>query len=1047
MKKLSFLGLILVLCSFVIGVAMATPTQAQTNTQANTQVGAATSDDQNLNITSDMLGMHGPFSLSTIYSKTYGLILQGKYLQLLNPTNAFALELDGGKAERRVGITWGHVLTPNQRFKLSAENLSQRMNFDFDFDSGNVSKWVSQNAIGGTYEYLLSNKFVKDLNLNAYCSKAKSRDLGFKDFIQDGHRWRNFRRIAGATDKSGSLGIDVSPAKSTLIGLQLNYDKVKYNTRYENSNNDSSGLGATVSLHQLVNQHVQFSLLASDRKPYKDYQAEVDWLLHSAPGTQLQLGLIGERMDGNLGLPNDNRVGLNLSYSWGGDSNQSATFSDPVPNNDASGLKDWTNTPAVHMSQVLAIKDQKTVDMGVVSPKPIGKKNDEGFYWNKDIYDGSAIKEDTGQSFDLVYGKEQTPEAPHNALIYSDGIYNHDITTIKCDDLSQYSNLHCVLTHWQNAGNYMVEVKGTISQADFDKAHGTIIFNINATRDDGKTATVTFTFVQKNAPIVIDPQTIAPAAFKVGQPAKVALATITANCGTIDVGSIKLDHNLVKDHGLTLNTDDCVGKKTGEAGIVYLESSNVTKATVGEPEKDIKLSASNKDSNNDASYTFDLTVAGPPVVTNPSLGDKSYKPQDTIKPIDLSGHFKSPNKQSGDITGYVLKDEAGHDKAYFETEYGLQVQGNQVVADHAIISDAQSDDIEVYATNNIPAQKGQEQCATYKLTIQRTVFPTIVINSHVNDNLVAGHQVPKDTWVADVKANGGYNVDPDSIATLPEDLKHNITLNRDRIKTDCTGKAECKIYLQSSNVKDPNFTKDKDINFTAGNTSGGSASTSFNLAVKGVPVEQGGDFKQAQIEQGEKAIIASGVPNHFKYPLGTKNTGYVFQDGDYHDLQSAYGLSVDASGNLVANVPLNATLKTVDVHVFAKNSAGLSKDSAVCKLTVTHPTASVTGCHQKFTIDKTCAPAAGAIIQVRAPEGVKIEAKSVITSGASQFNLYMYPIGAGYFSRIAVRLSTIILAVGDSPGEHTIHVKYTIKNMKTGAKYTETKTFTINLVK
>ena len=66
----------------------------------------------------------------------------------------------------------------------------------------------------------------------------------------------NFRRIAGGTDKSASAGVDLAPSSSTAVGLTLNYDDVHYNTKYQN-NQDLSGLGATVSLQQLITHRLK----------------------------------------------------------------------------------------------------------------------------------------------------------------------------------------------------------------------------------------------------------------------------------------------------------------------------------------------------------------------------------------------------------------------------------------------------------------------------------------------------------------------------------------------------------------------------------------------------------------------------------------------------------------------------------------------------------------------------------------------------------------------------------------------------------------------
>lgn len=728
MHKLAFLCLLS--CPLILfAVQPGTPTNVRDNSEINTQINVPTQEDENLNVNSDMLGIKGPFSLSAIYSKTFGLILEGKYSQLLNSSNALALELDGGKAERRVGITWGHVLTPHQRIKLTAENLSQKM--DFDFDSGNVSKWVYQNAIGGSYEYLLTNKFIKDINLNASYSKANSQDLGSKDFSQSGVLFRNYRRIAGATDKSASAGVDISPIKSTLIGLQLNYDDVKYDMRYQKApNQNDAGVGATISVHQLVNDRLQFSLLASDRKPYKDYQAEVDWLLNSAPGSQLQLGLIGEKIDANFGLPNDNRVGLQLSYSWGGDStSHPMTFTDPVPSNDAGGLKDWTNTPAVHMSQVLAIKDQRTEQINseskVSSNKNVGANDSSDFghnpYYPEPIIHGPI---NIGDEVHLRYGdQEHQDTCPPLFINQNPTIYGMDISY---SGLPKSGDLKVALTKWtmsgHEIGNNFIKIDGTPTQADFDENPDHCIdIKITAHKMSRGKEIDTAIATIKIQPAIISPTiTMHTTSYVVnaGEPINhFDLATVTANQGTIDPSTIKLDPDL-SSHGISLDPaykTDCAGKSSCE-----IKLAGTAVKPMFDHSEAAKLHVENTHSgSSDAS--FDVSVGGVPQI-NPAKVDLNTKEThhigETITPVEnLASHFDNPIA-SGDIDNskFVLKENGVEDVT---AKYGIAVDSSgRLYSAQPIPESAPSGsvDIQVYATNTKAGTS--KTCAIYHLAIE-----------------------------------------------------------------------------------------------------------------------------------------------------------------------------------------------------------------------------------------------------------------------------------------------------------------------------------------
>jgi len=319
--------------------------------------------NQSLTLNSQMFGYHGPLSIGTEYSQDYGVILTGQYTQKIGQRNALSLIAEGGAGQRRLNATWALLITQNQRIKLSVERLVQRMKFDFD--SGRVKEWVPQNAYGATYEYFIKQGWLNDVSLNAFYSRANSKNFNPVIFSQNALMYENFRHIAGGTDKSVSLGSDFFPTTSTKLNFQVNYDNVHYNEKYNTRNHDSRGLGLTLNLHQLITKRIRLNLLASTRTMYNQLGGEVSLLVPTRRGTALHLNLKTTHTVGLHGVPNNNVYGVNLAYSWGL-SGSASGFSLQRESN-VNDLASWAATPAVKMPQVLAVLDQRTV--AVPSPR------------------------------------------------------------------------------------------------------------------------------------------------------------------------------------------------------------------------------------------------------------------------------------------------------------------------------------------------------------------------------------------------------------------------------------------------------------------------------------------------------------------------------------------------------------------------------------------------------------------------------------------------------------------------------------------------------
>ena len=381
-------------------------------------------ENQELNLSSSDLDLKGPLSLRAIYSDELGYMLSGQYAQMLGSKNALSLLLETGKKAHRVNATLGYILSLHQRLKLTGEYLTEQKSFEFY--SGKEAKWIGQYAYGLGYQYLFSKGLLNDINITTYYSKAQNKTLSAKEYIDEGLRYRDYRHIAGGADRSISLGLDVHPFKNTLLGLEANYDNVSYDTLYEHGQ-DERGLGATLSLHQLLSKKVKLELLASDRKPYQSYGVGVHWLLKSNPGSKLELGLEGKRIIGANSLSNDSQLDIDIGYEWGGvglGHPSSYMLSNDLCDESwqSSSLLDWVSKPAVYMDQVLAVKDEHR--------ELLGSSVSGGGLLNQDLVTTLYVIVDKGIDIELakyfsepqVKGESYKLEGLPDKLSYKEGV-------------------------------------------------------------------------------------------------------------------------------------------------------------------------------------------------------------------------------------------------------------------------------------------------------------------------------------------------------------------------------------------------------------------------------------------------------------------------------------------------------------------------------------------------------------------------------------------------------------------------------------------------
>ena len=417
------------------------------------------------------------FTFNPQYDDSLGFLFNTTYSQLLTPNNAGLLEGDFGNNEYRIAATWGYKLTLAQRIKLTFERLAQRI--DYNFDSGSVKHWNAQNAFGGDYEILLPQQHLNALDFSGYYAKADSTQLSPVIFANN--TLINYRNIAGATSKGVAAGINFSLWKNALLNTTANYDDLYYRTLYQPADN-SSGLGETVSLEQLLSPSVKLKLLQSHREIYDQYEAGLSWLIPVHPTTRLELGFDVSHFASNTALGNDNRYGIKLGYQWDLPENNSNVYA--APDATQPDLASWTATPAVHMAQVLTTVDQKTVALvsqqpGLLkatanvaadpnAPQPTGQK----------IPDVNQSIANPNVSFQIDTENYFTnPLVKNRAMTFSFGQNCSSSQATGCLP----SNISTITSHVKPDGYYVYTISGVADNQNV--LHGT--YNIDVYADNG----------------------------------------------------------------------------------------------------------------------------------------------------------------------------------------------------------------------------------------------------------------------------------------------------------------------------------------------------------------------------------------------------------------------------------------------------------------------------------------------------------------------------------------------------------------------------------
>src|SRR5689334_21263539 len=109
---------------------------------------------------------------------------------------------------------------------------------------------VAQYAYGTAYKYFFPKKKLNDIHFGCYQAIAQSQSLAPVLFTSQGNEYTDFRDIAGATTQGSHAGFSIMPSSRSAMHIDVNYDRLHYNTLYQLPSNvtDKQGFGASLAI-------------------------------------------------------------------------------------------------------------------------------------------------------------------------------------------------------------------------------------------------------------------------------------------------------------------------------------------------------------------------------------------------------------------------------------------------------------------------------------------------------------------------------------------------------------------------------------------------------------------------------------------------------------------------------------------------------------------------------------------------------------------------------------------------------------------------------
>lgn len=336
-------------------------------------------------VNTQLLGWSGPLTAGIRYDNYLAWILDVGYAQQFYDTAA-AFKLSAGLNELRANTTLGYAITPKQQIKLTYEYLSQ--NLPFDYASGTVNDWVTQNAFGGAYRYILDNGMVRALEAYGSYTKANSKELSDVEMYTDNILTQiNQRRIAGGTEVSGGGSVTLTPLKNTIVKVGAGYSSVSFDTKWEN-NESNAVLAYNAELSRLLTPTTMISTGVGNTASSRAHTAKVTQILPWS----VEAGIIGQYNVSYTDIPSSMNIGASLSYP--APKTYTNVFAEGV-----GKLKDWVEKPVLYHSRVLAIAEERLLQVQITTKAipaasmPVGTtlsppiQTSDYFFFTPDVFD------------------------------------------------------------------------------------------------------------------------------------------------------------------------------------------------------------------------------------------------------------------------------------------------------------------------------------------------------------------------------------------------------------------------------------------------------------------------------------------------------------------------------------------------------------------------------------------------------------------------------------------------------------------------------------
>ncbi len=286
--------------------------------------------------------------------------IKARFTNRLVENWAYSLAAEAAPRNLRVSGTYAYKFNDCQRLKITGEYLWQYINYSFISSTSNA--WVNQLAVGLAYEQDFTTSWMRpSFDLSIYGSYAPNKQLGnitgaAIDAIGTPVIYSNERRIAGSDAGGISPGFALTPWYGGRVSAALNWDKVRYNIRYQANHADSTGFGGTLSFNQAIFNYLNLGATASVRQAYNNYSANILFTQFPLLGAWT-VGIFGNYVDGKRTLPSTYNVGVSADYYLDQSREDCGYnrrgYADPV--NDK--MLQFVAVPAVYMPQVLAVPD------------------------------------------------------------------------------------------------------------------------------------------------------------------------------------------------------------------------------------------------------------------------------------------------------------------------------------------------------------------------------------------------------------------------------------------------------------------------------------------------------------------------------------------------------------------------------------------------------------------------------------------------------------------------------------------------------------------